>query len=593
MPPPNKARSGWHVPGYNYCGPFTDISDETVEPIDDIDECCRQHDLNYNDPDVTTAEADQDLIDCLPSTSIGLGIKGVFKAKQAVDSLTNHGTDSWFRRGIAQKRKIDQYYRDAKRARTETSARTEGGFKRRSGPIDTTDVAEGDTPIIMSDQGGDVDVENNGPPAKRSKRSANNSNGGGGISGAGDDSGEIERPLGQASRRHTTTYRKSFIVYIQNGLTDNANYGWKQTTPAQNRDHRELFIEWNEGWQIVPWGIYANAISRHEWNMLNLSSRRWRPVEFGVTIEGIIPFQNVLQSSGTREAVASFSNRPNMHIFVDDGHILPTQEQWAAEHVEHNDYWGATSLNFTRSKLASPKFKLYNIQTADWSSKSAGLPAENLPQKLFSLYNTGKVQSIYAGQKFHRKHRVMNAQWRGNRGQMDKMRYAKQLANGQDKYQVMWGNLENMLNPCETFGGVPKERDMSTSGFFADPPLPAQYSDMNEADPRGAHYADTFNRLPHYAPPYILVKMETYHQPDDTPIQIYAQAHIHYEVTIEHEDLDAYGNFFDPTNYAEIAAATSDHINADKQVGFACGAGPCDNEIGRIFTENVQAYNWA
>ena len=143
-------------------------------------------------------------------------------------------------------------------------------------------------------------------------------------------------------------------------------------------------IDWNEGWQIIPWGIYKACLSRHEFNMLNMQSRRWRPIKFDVEIEGIIPFQNILQSSGTKECVASFSNRPNLHIYVDDGHILPQQRHWGLNHINHNEYWSATVLNYSSSKLKSPKFALYNINSGAWKSKDDALPSADKPQKLFS-----------------------------------------------------------------------------------------------------------------------------------------------------------------------------------------------------------------
>ena len=167
--------------------------------------------------------------------------------------------------------------------------------------------------------------------------------------------------------------------------------------------------------KIIPWGIYAACLSRHEINMLNFSSRRWRPVEFGVELEGLIPFQNILVSGSTREGVSSFSNRPNLHIFVDDGHILPSQEDWNATSVEHNNYWGIPWGKYSQTKLRSPKFKLYNIDTAKWTSKNAGLPDQNTPQQLFSLYNTGKVQTMYPGAKFRKRHKVMNSQFKNHR----------------------------------------------------------------------------------------------------------------------------------------------------------------------------------
>lgn len=191
----------------------------------------------------------------------------------------------------------------------------------------------------------------------------------------------------------------------------------------------------------------------------------------------------------------------------------------------------------------------------------------------------------------------MNAQWRGARGQNDKMRYA---IGTTDPYKVQWANVQSMLNPGEAYGGVPKSTVVYNnatppvpSPYILDPPLPSSSADINENDPRGAHYADTYSRMRHYAPPYILVRMEPYYQPDDTPIQIYAQMHVHYECTVEIEELDGYGNFYDPTAYDELGTNVTAYDKADNQLAFACSVGPCDNELDRIFTENGQAYNWA
>jgi len=40
-----------HLPGYNYCGPFTDIHENLknhVKPINRVDEACKFHDINYH-----------------------------------------------------------------------------------------------------------------------------------------------------------------------------------------------------------------------------------------------------------------------------------------------------------------------------------------------------------------------------------------------------------------------------------------------------------------------------------------------------------------------------------------------------------------
>jgi len=44
-------KNNCHLPGYNYCGPFTDIKENlrnNVKPINRVDEACKTHDMNYH-----------------------------------------------------------------------------------------------------------------------------------------------------------------------------------------------------------------------------------------------------------------------------------------------------------------------------------------------------------------------------------------------------------------------------------------------------------------------------------------------------------------------------------------------------------------
>ena len=44
-------RNKCHLPGYNYCGPFTEIKDRlenNVKPINRVDDACKTHDINYH-----------------------------------------------------------------------------------------------------------------------------------------------------------------------------------------------------------------------------------------------------------------------------------------------------------------------------------------------------------------------------------------------------------------------------------------------------------------------------------------------------------------------------------------------------------------
>ena len=59
MPSCKRKTGGWHLPGYNYCGPFT--GDLTKEPVNELDGYCKEHDEAYSKGDVH--DSDQVLID--------------------------------------------------------------------------------------------------------------------------------------------------------------------------------------------------------------------------------------------------------------------------------------------------------------------------------------------------------------------------------------------------------------------------------------------------------------------------------------------------------------------------------------------------
>lgn len=601
MPPTGKTNKGWHLPGYNWCGPFTDI-EKAGSPVNSVDECCRQHDHHYNSPGVSTRDADNEFIDCVGKNH-PLGL--IFRGKRTIDDLTSHASDKIFRPGIrklthaeiSQYRARDKRIKLAKEAASQKSARTSGlGEKRTATQAGNIEQTNEEGQVIMEDNM--ETCENDGEPrSKRSKRdmgaSSSNMGGGGGISGGPSCAGELDRPFGQTSARYTKRFKKTFVSYVTNGITDNANYGWKQNTATTDPDTYTTSIEWCEGWAIVPWGVLAASISRHEYNLLQLQSRRWRVKKFGVEIEGVIPFQNALfGGSTTKESTTTFSNRPNLHIYVDDGHLLPQQYQWGSTSISHNNTFQTPYTKFSNSKLATPKWILYNVDTSKWQQKNAALPPATEPQQLLSLYNTGMVNSLYPGQKFSREYHVMNSGWHGGRGMFD--RYAHIKA---DKIPSNVGPILSSwsLGPCEPIGGCFKRRDKPATGTTSD----EQFLQTWTEDIQGAEefndevaYEDTGLPCARRSPPYILIRMEPYCQPNDSWMEIYAQLHIHYWMDVEIEEMDFYSQAYDPTNYQAMIVQASNFQTADSDIKQACSVGPCDNSINRLGNFHHNTYNW-
>ena len=83
-----------HVPGYRYLGPGT--SDLSAKPVNRLDAIAREHDLNYGNPNVATADADQVFIDKARKEGLlGNFAAAVISGKRTLDTVVN--TDALFR----------------------------------------------------------------------------------------------------------------------------------------------------------------------------------------------------------------------------------------------------------------------------------------------------------------------------------------------------------------------------------------------------------------------------------------------------------------------------------------------------------------
>lgn len=564
--PPVRKTGGWHLPGYNYCGPFSNL-EAGKHPVNDLDECCYEHDLNYDKPDKSTREADDELLDCVERAGGSRIISGVFKAKRHFDEATNYASDKILRgsigksvgsgntmsgrgnkrsRSIGERRRIDQYYQNKK--------------KRQESANNEEDCEE------------EID-DGQGEPAQAAQMSAD---GGAGGSGGGGGNAELENeiPWGIRPSRYFMKFKKSYQVYVSHGL-DSTNYGWRSQGIA---NYNGWHVEHCEGFAIIPWGSYITCMSRMEWNQLHMTSRRWRPVQCSVTIDDIIPFQETVTSAGVSFSNVAFTNKPNLHIYVDDSHLLPRQN-WTLDDVAHNSAFSVPYSDYNDASLKIPKFKLYGMDPNQWRCKEATIPNENEPQKLWTLYNTGKVTQIHPGEKFHYKHKVMQAGWYGARGVND---FRSDVVI--DVSRLGWSdaaNTHSVASMVECNGtqnshhdnAVPETQFLTTSGT---PTLGAVHS-------QNQYMMDTQNAIPWKGVPYILIKSEPYAQPTGGYMKIYHQFHLHYETTVEVESAanNGYGQAYDPTQYNDFRN-TSTIGDADHDLARALTVGAMDNTCGRI-----------
>ncbi len=92
----------YHLPGYNYCGPGTDLKTAGL-PINKLDAICKQHDMDYADWDISTEEADRRMVERLEeleeSESIPqkLLVKYIMYAKAMIQEKTKLDPNAYFR----------------------------------------------------------------------------------------------------------------------------------------------------------------------------------------------------------------------------------------------------------------------------------------------------------------------------------------------------------------------------------------------------------------------------------------------------------------------------------------------------------------
>ena len=155
-----------HYVQHNYCGPFT--NDYNAEPVSVLDECCRRHDLHYENPYINTRDADRELVDCLQETGTTSGalIGGIIQVKQAIDLATNYASDVMLRPGNKRRHEVEQQNAADKRSRADEDQSEGGGNidnnNNDNNPENMADVQMGEPAIGPSDvisgtiSGGDI-----------------------------------------------------------------------------------------------------------------------------------------------------------------------------------------------------------------------------------------------------------------------------------------------------------------------------------------------------------------------------------------------------------------------------------------------------
>lgn len=417
---------------------------------------------------------------------------------------------------------------------------------------------------------GDDDVA---PPTHHGDLGAGQGGGGGpGGGGSGGNNIENEMHFGKTTKPITKHYRKSFLINITNGKEYLALSRVGSAVGVQTA------VNWNEGWQIIPWADMRAYMTPTDYFEVTVMMRKWRIKKCGFKVEGIIPFQVDL-TGATNSTTATFNNRINIHHYFDDGELLPDVPE-TSQDLAHNDQFTVPWGEGTEGKLKSPNFQFQGAdQPSAFRYYTDPLFQATEPQKYFSLYNTGHVKSCYPGQKFGKTWVNPNSNWVG-RSTNDK------IANVLNTTTAAAIDIDTDVNRFNTqayrsgvSGKGPNLKDV--------PNTAAGYNVSGKY-----MYIDTGVPCKFQGPPYVLVRVEPYPNlgTGGGLIDIYAQAHIHYDMEIECFPLEKPATYVPFKTGAAVAQGTGTSLQ--EQLYRDTCLGITDNKVHRLagVTDNDAIY---
>lgn len=417
------------------------------------------------------------------------------------------------------------------------------------------------------------------PGPSRPMQLGNNPAQGNGEGSSGSGNAPVEQNnlrFGKRRMPYTKNYKRTFLITVDNGV-QNLDLSYTQAviaTPAKAQ-----FITWNEGWQIIPWGSLEAYLTPMDFWELQTQCAKWRVKKVKVTVEGLIPFQVDL-TGGANTTTATFTNRVNMHVYVDDGKLLPDLDPTNINDISHSDNFCLPWGTGTSGKLFSPSFKFQNAKRpADYRYSKDVEFITTKPQKYFSLYNTGQVSNVYPGQKFEKEWENDCQTWMGRAPNDALLRVIKY--DGAASTAILEQNIAGGAMPSY-HAGIRGRGD-----FPGDLPLDPTTSAYK------SNYMDTGLPIRMDGTPYILVRAEPYPNLGAAGglVNIYLQAHIHYEMEIEAVPLE------NPTTYipfySGVVVGQTSSATFNQQVRNDTAAGITGNLIGNMLgtDENDTVYS--
>ena len=363
-----------HYVQHNYCGPFT--TDYSAEAVSELDECCRTHDLQYENPYIHTRSADSQLVDCLQQTGTTSGqlIGGIIQIKQAIDLATNYASDVMLRPGNKRRHELEQQNAADKRAKADKQS-TSGG---------NIDNNNNDN----QDNAGMADVQM-GEPAVGPSDVISGTISGGDITATGGDTAGIQ----------TVHFTRTFVHYITNTNATWSTFDYKvgQLTGPGVLTMKHNCVE-------IPYPYLNCSMTKAEMETHIVPSTSWRVVSAGFKVTNMIPIIDAIQGGGdAAQMVYQISTRPYLVAYTDTKYNYFTHNARLQKKLPNHN----VTINTPRTRQDGYLQPVVDTKFVDkrWFNKATGLNQmanhENQDMEILQSYwNTNAMKALYAGDTY-------------------------------------------------------------------------------------------------------------------------------------------------------------------------------------------------
>nr|QVW56859.1 MAG: capsid protein [Lanius cristatus parvoviridae sp.] len=287
-----------HWPGYRYCGPGTDIkqSDRQGGPINELDQCCRQHDFELSaESPIDQRTADQRFKSCAGKEGyLGQAFASAIGFRQYLDTLP--AINAVLPGQKMSNQGIKRHYPISKQlGRGRPLKKSDTNFEKDEGEGTGEGESGMETGVGLEQQSG---------------------SGTGGVGGGGQIPPMNLRPIQTGTQ--IFHFSRIFRHYVMTG------------TP----DYKSVF---NQQWSDIPYQHMVMSMKPRDWQIINTVSKRWRVLSAGFNMNHIIPFVNGEKSvGGAVTGDIAFNMFPYLESYIDKGYQLPQATLYADKELPNN-----------------------------------------------------------------------------------------------------------------------------------------------------------------------------------------------------------------------------------------------------------------